>query len=492
MLSGSAGNRDRYIGTNGRQKAQTYSMNHRHLGIVGVSLALAFWALIFAIRHWLFGLPISLLAAGLELAILLSGGILFWIWIARRLDEAENKLHAQAHRLETLHQAGLSITTERDHSTVLQSVVDQSRLLIGARYGALGVLDASGKSIDEFIVSGLDPAIQAQMSPHAPEGHGLLGLPIKERRSVRVDDIAGHPASVGFPPGHPPMGTFLGVPITSKGEVYGHIYLTDKLAPKDADTKPLHHTAANQDQRAVQPFTLEDQILLEMFATQAAIAIENANLYRHNRELAVLRERERFSMDLHDGAVQGIYAAGLLLEDGLHRLDNDPALARERMREVVERLSAVSTDIRRYIHDLRSQSGGSSEHMEPLHELESLAHTLRLEAGLEVRMDLDAQLLRRLTPRQNADLLQIVREACANIRRHAQATRVQIGLRAQEDAALLQIQDNGLGFDPQSPRYGRGHGLQNMQTRAQTLGGTFNVTSQPGQGSTLQITVPFV
>ena len=138
-----------------------------------------------------------------------------------------------------------------------------------------------------------------------PRGHGLLGLIVRENRSFRIPDLAVDPRRYGFPPHHPPMHSFLGVPVTVQGRSVGNLYLTNK-------------TGADE-------FSEDDQALVESFAVHAGIAIENARLHEQVQRLAIVDERERISKDLHDGIIQNLYAVGLSLEDV-------PELVRERPR----------------------------------------------------------------------------------------------------------------------------------------------------------------
>ena len=165
----------------------------------------------------------------------------------------------------------------------------------------------------------------------------------REGAALRIDDVAADPRAAGFPPNHPPMRTLVGIPIISKGKIFGNLYLADKRV--ELETGGVTHTL----------FTSEDQDLLEMFASQAAIAIENAQLSKENQQLAVLRERERIGMDLHDGVIQSIYAIGLMLDDARHRLNAEPDQARAAIKTAMQGLDNVIKDIRNYIQDLRPQ-----------------------------------------------------------------------------------------------------------------------------------------
>jgi GAF domain-containing protein len=241
-----------------------------------------------------------------------------------------------AERLEALDEASRAVAAELDVDRVLTVIVERVAELVGARYAALGIADGLGR-IERFITTGITPEERAAIGP-VPVGHGLLGLLIMEGRTIRAEDIAKHPASVGFPANHPPMTSFLGVPVRVKGDVVGNLYLTDKAEG--------------------QPFTDDDERLVEMFAVHAGIAIENARLHDLVQRLAIVEERERIGKDLHDGIIQAIYAVGLSLEVVTEILD-DPESRREALNRVdhaIDSLNLVIADIRSYILRLRSRA----------------------------------------------------------------------------------------------------------------------------------------
>jgi signal transduction histidine kinase len=175
-------------------------------------------------------------------------------------------------QFELMSSAIITITGELSLENVLIRIVELARSVSGARYAALGVPGPSGE-LESFITAGIGPAEQAAIG-ELPRGRGLLGALITERRSMRIRDISQHPASVGFPPNHPPMRSFLGVPITARGKVLGNLYLTEK--------------------RFADEFTVEDERLVELLARHAAVAIENAQLYA---SLEFQQERLRFIID---------------------------------------------------------------------------------------------------------------------------------------------------------------------------------------------------
>jgi GAF domain-containing protein len=199
---------------------------------------------------------------------------------------------ASEQTLAALNRAALAIASEVSLEKVLQQITDSARELVGARYAALGVPDADNH-LEKFVTSGMTAEDKAQI-PHQPRALGLLGAIMHEKRTIRVPRVSDDPRSVGYPPGHPPMQTFLGVPIVAGRKVLGNLYLTDKI--------PLGASMAE--------FTVADQELVEMFAAHAAIAIQNARLYEQIGRLAIVEERSRIGMDLHDGVIQSIYAVG--------------------------------------------------------------------------------------------------------------------------------------------------------------------------------------
>jgi signal transduction histidine kinase len=448
-------------------------MSTKTLRWLGVVLPLVLWAFLAVFRVYLAPFTPTFLAVALELAVVVVFGALFSNWVADRFDAHETRMAERTAQLAALREATLALTTEVELETVLQRAVDLSCQLAGARYAALGVLDESGNVIAEFHTAGITPEERARMGD-PPQGHGLLGAILAERRPMRVDHIAADPRSVGFPEDHPVMSTLLGVPIMSKGRIFGNLYLTDKLNPQ-AGGPPL-------------PFTDQDQRTLEMFAAHAAVAIENAQLFRQNRELVIMRERERFGMNLHDGIIQSIYALGLLLDDAYHRADDEPQVAKERIGVAVKGLNDVIRDIRSYIMDLRPLrfEGRSLQQ-----GLEDLAKRVRAHSLLQVHLDVDQPAAAAATPAQADEILHVAQEALTNIQKHAQAEQVDIHLTRSGSRIYLTILDNGRGFDVfRAAAHNHGHGLRNMQDRARALQGEFEIESLDGQGTRIVLSVP--
>src|SRR5512135_3256394 len=368
-------------------------------------------------------------------------------------------------QLEALHEATMTITAELSLDRVLQQITDLARSLAQATYAALGVPDQAG-GLEQFIASGIPQDVIDSMD-HLPTGRGLLGLLLREPRPIRIRRLQDDPRFSGFPARHPIMTSFLGVPIIFKGKLLGNLYLTDKIGAEE--------------------FSDQDERLIVMLAANAAIAIENAHLYSQVQRLAVLEERDRIAMDLHDGIIQSIYAVGLTLEYVDLTLAEQPEVARERLKQSIGGLNEVIRDIRNYILDLRPQRFQNKNLVAGLNDLVRAfkANTfIATEVQSTDRADAD------LTPEQSAGLFHITQEALANIAKHAKARKVIVAVQRDTLNVMLSVQDDGRGFDLPNVQMYRGHGLQNMAERAKTLGAEFKVTSAVGQGTRMEVRLP--
>ncbi len=367
--------------------------------------------------------------------------------------------------LLALDRATRAIARELDLDRVLQLVVEEVRELVGARYAALGTATPDGR-IESFITSGITTAERERIGP-LPRGHGLLGTIIRDGVSLRIPDIAAHPESYGFPPNHPPMRTLLGVPVRIAGQPVGNLYLTDK--------------------RAAAEFSADDQELVELFALHAGIAIQNARLHREVQKLAVVDERMRISRDLHDGIIQSIYAVSLSLEDVGELVESDPAEAAARVDRSIDRLHTTIADIRTFIVGLGPEAGGGLGDV-----LAALAVELLDGSGIALEVDLEAApaLDARLHPEAAHELIQIAREAISNVARHSRARHARLAVEVGPAEAVLRVEDDGVGFDPDR-RLGSGHfGLANLRDRAAALAGTLSIDSAPDQGTRILVRLP--
>lgn len=372
-----------------------------------------------------------------------------------------------ARQLLALREAALAIAGDLSLADTLRRIVRAAATLANAQYAALGVPDETGEYLAEFVTTGLSPEAEARIG-HRPRGHGILGVILREGQSLRLKNLGQHPRSAGFPPNHPPMTSFLGVPISRKGERLGNLYLTDK--------------------RHGDEFTAADQHLIEMLAVHAGAAIENARLYTRVQHLSVVEERQRIGMDLHDGIIQSIYAVGLTLEFVRAQLDdNEVAAAQERLGSAVEALNATIRDIRAYILDLRPRRFEGDNLVVGLERLltEFKANTL-----IAVTFAADAAADARLRPEGRMALFHIAQEALSNAAKHSRASHVAVTLTGQPDSVVLTIRDNGRGFSPVETEQRMGHGLMNMRDRAQALHGHLSVHAVESGGTEVRVEMP--
>jgi signal transduction histidine kinase len=364
-------------------------------------------------------------------------------------------------KLQRLIAAVLMITADVELEDLLRHIVGEARSLVDARYGALGVLNAARTGLDEFVTVGLSEAEVKAIGPR-PNGRGVLGLLITEPQPLRLDRLSEHPESYGFPTNHPAMTSFLGVPIRVRDEVYGNLYLTNKIG-----------AAAFSD---------EDEALAEAMAQAAGIAIQSSRLHDRVRILSVLDDRDRIARDLHDRVIQRIYAVGMTLE-GVSRMP-DPTQASARIDKAVEELDATIAEIRSTIFELGENAlpGGLRQSIVQL--CNEMAPALGARPGLSFDGPIDNTI-----PQQMSDhILAVVREALTNAGKHAGATVYRVALRVEGDEVVLEVSDNGTGFDPAAT--GGGLGLINLRNRAEKLNGTFQVTGDQGEGTRLIWTVP--
>jgi signal transduction histidine kinase len=543
-------------------------------------------------------------------------------------------------RLAALHRASLELVRDLSLEVVLERIVNLARQQSDAMYAALGVVDDDGILV-QFIQAGMTPE-EVRQTGSPPVGKGAIGAIQKERRTLRISRLRDYPTHEGFPPGHPDMESFLGVPIMLGERLLGQIYLTNKVGyPEfteadervietlaayaaaainnarlyenllardqtlsqnnkdlslvndiatalatslDVDVilertltrvmdyldvqageiflredgerqlrlaltrgdltepfltrdrfqigegfigivaeggRPLVSTDISKDLRFLRPAVVEagfnsmacipllaggsvvgvmsvasrsprefgnrEISLLTAIGAWAGITIENAHLHRQARRLAVMEERERIGMDLHDGIIQSIYAVGLALEYARVALDEDPKQSKQKIEQAIDGLNKTIRDIRAYILDLRPRQLVSENLREGLQRLvdEYRANTLA-DASLVAPDDN----LVGLPSSHATALFHICQEALANAAKHSKARRTQVQLWATRERVLLEVADNGRGFDLRKMSVTLGHGLSNMHIRARKVGGDVEITSAPEEGTTVLAWVP--
>ncbi|WP_128382248.1 GAF domain-containing sensor histidine kinase [Streptomyces cavernae] len=546
------------------------------------------------------------------------------------LQEQVERVRSTQNRVHTLLDAVLAIGSDLDLDAVLHQIVESAVQLVDCRYGALGIVGDEG-GIKQFITVGIDEETIARIG-HYPRGEGILGLLIREPHPLRLPVLSDHPDSVGFPPGHPPMTTFLGTPVQVRDRIFGNLYLTEKHGGVEFDaedeavlrtlgaaagvaidnarlyddarrrerwltasseltrtllsgtdpTEVLHSftatvrelacadlvtlavpvtgtgnlvieaadgteadrvrglalpedttlaakvfasgetivsSALSQDPRAeagssalrelgpafLIPLGTRERALgvlqvanqqggpafpdatIEMitgFADHAALALEIAEHRRDADQLLVLNDRDRIARDLHDLAIQRLFASGLSLQSVLNRLADRPEVA-ERVRRVVDDLDDTIKVVRSTIYSLherdRSESAGLRARL--VTEVGKAAEALGFTPALRMSGLLDTD----VPDGHREQLLAVLREALSNAARHANATSVEVTAEATGSDLRLRVADNGRGIDPAADRRS---GLANIGTRADDLGGTFTLGTNQPSGTVLEWVVP--
>jgi len=371
-------------------------------------------------------------------------------------------------RLAALVEAGMVLASEGDIELLLQRIADLAREVIGASYAAVGVLGDDGELV-RFVYSGIGHDT-AELIGELPKGTGVLGAIIEEGRPLRLREISDHPRSVGYPAHHPPMHTFLGVPILSRSTVYGRLYLTEKENGS--------------------PFSKDDERIALLFAAQAGVAIQNTRLNEEvtsrRSSMAILEERERISKDLHDGVIQSIYSVGLSLQAGLATLTDAPELTQKRIDDAIAELDNVVREVRSYIFELKPHVDG---HQSVAGRIAELSRNFEVNTLAAAHVDLDLGSLETLDSEAQRHVVHICREALSNIARHAGAREVLITCATHGDEFVFEITDDGRRFDPEKVE--RGQGLTNMDERARKLGGTLEIVETSSEkGMVHRLTIP--
>jgi signal transduction histidine kinase len=541
------------------------------------------------------------------------------------------RLSEEARRHEVLVEAGLALVSELSLPIVLQKIVDLACDVADAKYGAVGVVGANGR-ISEFITHGITQEERDRIGP-LPEGHGLLGVLIEKATPLRLRNIRDHMSSSGFPPNHPPMTSFLGVPIAIRGRVFGNLYLTEKkgseeftesdedavlqlaaqaavaienarlyaeaqmshrritavndvmqailqgrdarellplianharelvdakiatvVTPDEDDPKRLivrvadgdHAEAlgglvfpssnsvsgevmrsnetlvladALSDRRTHQPFvklgdigpaifaplavkdrafgtlavgnhpgdrlfSSEDVGLVQTFAAQASVALEQARIQGELKRFALVEDRERIAKELHDDVIQSLFAEGMALQSSLAVVGNPEAME-TRITQAVEHIDRVIRDLRNYIFALTP--GAAADHALE-RSLKDVAREFAAASNTDIEVVADPTAAARLSGK-TADVLQAAREAISNAVRHSGGDTVRVSLACTTDTAVLEVADNGKGFSPLEAA-GKGNGLKNLRSRAESMGGELDIESAPGQGTWVRVRIP--
>ncbi|MFF7837889.1 GAF domain-containing protein [Streptomyces ossamyceticus] len=553
-----------------------------------------------------------------------------------RLDELLEELQARLDaargtrdRVHSLLEAVLSVGRELDLEQALRGIVEAAAVLVDAEYAALGVIGPDGKRLSDFLTVGVSDEQVVQIGNY-PEGHGILGELIRHPERLRLTKLSEHPSSYGFPPHHPPMNTFLGVPIRVRDQVFGNLYLTEKrggaqfddddesvlstlavaagvaidnarlyeesrlrerwlqasaeithslmsgsergevlaliaerareitgaalavvalpmpdtdsltvelaigqeaeahrglvlpmnsslIGQAFSDATPVSSTDISQDERVstnLRLFTglgpavavpigsgdgLRGVVLLvreagrkvfadqeteplQGFGAQAAVAMELAERRRDAEQIAMLEDRDRIARDLHDLAIQRLFATGMTLQSAGRFVEH--AEASERVVRAVEDLDETIKIIRSTIFGLRThdEAAGPGLRARAVRVVGETAPVMGFAPSLRMEGLLDTHV-----PKEIADhVVAVLSEALTNVARHARANRAEVVLETDGRDVRLEVSDDGVGI----PAEGRRSGLSNMAERAQQLGGDLEWTSAATGGTVLCWRVP--
>ena len=387
-------------------------------------------------------------------------------------------------RFERLLAAGIAVFSRRALDEVLQEVVDAACAVVGARYAALGVLSADGGQLVQFVTSGMDDALRHRIGD-LPQGRGLLGYVIQQGKPIRTADINRHPQRYGFPPHHPPMKSFLGVPVAVRERVFGNLYLTEKIGADE--------------------FSDEDEAIAVLLAAQAAVAIENARLYEEVRGMQ--RQRDLFfAMMNHElrNSLTGVYGWAERL---VHRrsAESMPQAAQE----VYEAAERTITLLNNFLDLTRLDAGK----VRPVwRDVDLRAGVQRAIAGLAptadakgITFDIDLADAPETLPTDPVRFEQIVLNLVSNAIRHGpEGQPIAIRMETRDGELRTVVRDRGPGvpvdlrdrvfepferFDPHSGA-GTGLGLPVSRRLADVLGGRLWVEDAPGGGAAFVLALP--
>ena len=413
--------------------------------------------------------------------------------LARRCPISDQLPHQSGFqdRLERLLRTTIGLASEVSLERVLQQVTDTALEQIGARYAAIGVVAPDGRTLESFTTSGIDAAERERIGP-PPTGHGILGLVVREARVVRMPDLAKHPESHGFPPNHPPMHSFLGVPIVGRRGVFGNLYLTEKLGAAE--------------------FTDEDERIALLLAAQTAAAVENARLHEESARLLeevqqLHRTRERFfAMVNHElrNALAGTFGWAEML---VRR--KDPATVPRAAFEVLDSAGQAVA----LINDLLDLSRLDEDRLKPHIQAVEPGATARRAVGrvtpqatlvnVQLKLTLEPRLPNCDTDHQRVE--QILVNLLGNAIRHAPAESVvELTVTRAGDRVAFRVQDEGPGvpagelesiFDiyvTKAPEEGSGVGLGLPLSRrlAHLLKGELRAVLLPGRGGCFILDLP--
>ena len=381
------------------------------------------------------------------------------------MDEATFSLDEA--RLRRLIEVGRNLVAETDPAEVITDALEAARELTSARYAALGVLDSRRSELEQFLTLGIEDRLREKIG-HPPHGAGVLGLLIEEPEPLILDDVSLHPRSHGFPEHHPPMHSFLGVPVKIRGEAWGNLYLTEKESGSFDDSD------------------IQSVVIL---AEWIAIAIDNARSAAAERVRLTIdaaeQERGRWARELHDETLQNLAGLRVLLAGTRRRTAMGPVSPI--LDQALERIDETIVELRRLIADLRPAALDELGVEAALSSLIERLSAAGIEIDLYVELDPEDADGRRYEPQLEDAVYRLVQESLNNAIRHGHAARAIVEVVEEEEEIRIRVADDGTGFDPN--RSGGGFGLLGMRERVNLSGGRFDIRSGE-DGTTITAALP--
>ena len=393
----------------------------------------------------------------------------------RRLGPLEKQGRDNAVVIDTANRVALGVLSRLTGVEALKHIAGAARTLAGARYAALGVARLDGQGLAEFVTVGLSPEEETMLGPR-PKGLGILGHLLHRKEPLRIDSLASHPSSVGFPPNHPPMESFLGVPICRGDAVVGSLYLTNKENGG--------------------PFTEADELAVQALGAYAAVAINSLEMIARQRGLvrgliaAQEDERRAVAYDLHDGLTQYVMASHAHLE-AFRRANTSGRMEQAELDldQGMLYLKEAVNESRRLVNGLRSLA------MDDLGLAGALEQHLgeeKTRAGWEEAEFVHNIAGRRFDQTLETAVYRVAQEALTNARKHAAASRVRLLLLMEGDGTggtarlNLEVRDWGQGFVPEKIAGDtRRVGLHSMAERVGLMNGVYQLAAAPGEGTTV-------
>lgn len=360
-------------------------------------------------------------------------------------------------------EALLAIGRERGIHATLHQIVDALRRLAKARCAALGIL-GEDRALTSFITSGISEETLREIG-RPPPTTGVFRAVLEEPLPIRIPNVGEDPRAEGTTGSLSDFGSFMGVPLLSDEGVLGAFYLFGRV---DAPA-----------------FTAADQEAVQMLASHAILAIDNAQLYERSRELTVIEERNRLAREFHDAVSQTLFSMVFTARSAATLLERNPEAARAQVAELEELAQDAQREMRSLIFQLRP---AELEREGLISTLSKHVEVLRRVYAADIEIAVTGEC--RLTAHAEKEVFRIAQEAMSNALKHSAAAHVWIRLSMDGDRVGLEVQDDGKGFDPQAVGGQTRLGLTSMRERVHLLGGVLAIDSAPGSGTIVSMEVP--